>query len=211
VDYLGAIRELHANHGVDAFVEAGPRPVLTDCAGETLPAGVALVGPPRGAREAAEILDFLVGGQQDRRPRPSSVVPGDTHPAEGNGHPVRVSPRIEQDREPDVEVGDPVPPQESVPAARLPDRSVLLDELRAIFGEQLAYPDEVLTEDAHLEADLGIASVKKVELLIMLLDRYGLPTPPAELRLRDYNTLGKLIDLMVLLGAGGSGAAMAAD
>jgi len=100
---------------------------------------------------------------------------------------------------------------ESAPAARLPERGVLIERLRETFARALGYPPEVFTDDAHLEADLGITSVKKTELLVDLLDEYDLPTPPATMHIRDYNTLPKLASLMELLASPGSDAEHGAD
>lgn len=91
---------------------------------------------------------------------------------------------------------------------RLPAESDLVAELRQVFADALGYPVDVFTEDAHLEADLGIASVKKTELLVKMLDQYHLPTPTSEIRMRDYNTVPKLAELMHRLAAQDNSAAV---
>ncbi|MGW1030118.1 acyltransferase domain-containing protein [Streptomyces sp. NPDC002577] len=207
VDYLGAIRELHANSGVGTFLEAGPRPLLTECAAESLPPDVKLVGPPPGASDARKILDtFLQSVGPEAGPLPRRVAGTAPWDAELARPAARIDVSAEQvpavANAPSsgrvMAVGAPV---DSGRGAALPGRDELVLELRQVFAEALGYPPEVLTEDAHLEADLGVASVKKTEILVELLDRYDLPTPPADLRVRDYNTLPKLADLMMLLAA----------
>lgn len=189
VRYMEALRALHGDLGVSAFFEAGPRPLLTQYAVECLPPGAELVGPPPGDPDGRDILEVLLSAGSADAAAPPFVRT--SAPAAQQVRPVQAaapaSPAV------------PAPPVE--PRSGLPERDRLVDELRRVFADALGYPEEVFTEDAHLEADLGIASVKKTDLLVELLDRYDLPTPPAELRLRDYNTLPKLADLMVLLAA----------
>jgi malonyl CoA-acyl carrier protein transacylase/acyl carrier protein len=68
------------------------------------------------------------------------------------------------------------------------------EELRRLYAEALEYPEEVFTDDVLLEADLGIDSVKQVELFSQVSERYGLPPRPDGFRLSDYNMMGKVID-----------------
>ncbi|MEU6863354.1 acyltransferase domain-containing protein [Streptomyces sp. NPDC046876] len=179
VFFVEALRELHASHGVGRFLEVGPRALLTPCAAESLPPDVELLGPPPGTTEGSAILDELMR-QRSGGSAPSvtaaTAAPAPPTPAALSAH-------------------------STASSRRLPERDVLVAELRGTFADALGYPEEVFTEEAHLEADLGIASVKRTELLVGLLDRYDLPTPPADLRVRDYNTLPKLADLMLLLAA----------
>ena len=68
--------------------------------------------------------------------------------------------------------------------------------LADMYATALEYPVEVFTEDVALEADLGIDSVKQTELLARAAERYGLPEPPADFRLGDYDTMGKVVDYL---------------
>ncbi|WP_078310991.1 MULTISPECIES: acyltransferase domain-containing protein [unclassified Mycobacterium] len=187
VNYLHAIRTLYDDCGVRTFIEVGVRSVLTDSARESLPAGVTLLGPPPVARSAVEILDVLSGVTAPASPRdlhlvrPSTEIAGATNGA-----------------------APAVMPANGVGTSALPGREALLARLRALFAASLGYPEDVFTDDAHLEADLGIASVKKTELLVRLLDEFNLPTPPAEMRMRDYNTIPDLAGLMETLGRNGA-------
>jgi len=78
----------------------------------------------------------------------------------------------------------------------LPARDELAVELAAFYAEALEYPVEVITEDAELEADLGVDSVKQTELIARVAERYGLPERPEGFRLSDYPTLGKVVDFV---------------
>ncbi len=87
------------------------------------------------------------------------------------------------------------PPAAAVPGA--PERSQLLSELARMFAEALEYPEEVLTENVDLEAELGIDSVKQIELLAKIEQRYHLPPRPPHFRLGDYRTLGQVADFVI--------------
>jgi acyl carrier protein len=52
----------------------------------------------------------------------------------------------------------------------------------------------VFGEDVKLEEDLGIDSVKQTELMARAAEQHGLPAPPPDFRLGDYDTMGKLVD-----------------
>ncbi|MGW6456626.1 acyltransferase domain-containing protein [Streptomyces sp. NPDC055078] len=226
VHYLAALRELYTDYGAGVFLEAGPRPLLTECAAECLPPDAELVGPPPGVTDGRKTLHALLERSVPGAPR----HPDGRQGAAGRSVPSRPASRgsdPDGDTSARPHLSSPPDPVEAPPASvsasasrpvaeadapgpapesPLPDRAQLVAELRQTFSDALGYPEDVFTEDAHLEADLGIASVKRTELLVSLLDRYDLPTPPAELRIRDYNTLPKLADLMLLLAAGKTGA-----
>jgi len=85
-------------------------------------------------------------------------------------------------------------PQER--AAHGNNRAAVLEELIGIYAEALEYPREVFEEDTDLEAELGVDSVKQTELLARVSDRYGLPPRPPEFRMAQYNTLGRIADLV---------------
>ena len=71
-------------------------------------------------------------------------------------------------------------------------RRVLLANMVAKTG----YPLEMLTEDLDLEADLGIDTVKQVEIFAKTREQFGIPRDAAFV-LRDFNTLGKFIAYVV--------------
>ncbi len=68
-------------------------------------------------------------------------------------------------------------------------RRVLLANMVAKTG----YPAEMLTEDLDLEADLGIDTVKQVEIFSKTREHFGVPRDP-NLSLRDFNTIKKVIE-----------------
>jgi acyl carrier protein len=81
------------------------------------------------------------------------------------------------------------------PGSSLP-RAALQAEIIALFAQAMEYPPEVFSEDIDLEAELGIDSVKQMELLSKLESRYQLPPRPESFRLSDYGTLRKITDFM---------------
>jgi acyl carrier protein len=91
-----------------------------------------------------------------------------------------------------------------------PEAPVDLEQLMlAIVSEKTGYPAEMLGPDMALEADLGIDSIKRVEILSAMRERApGLrevkPTELATLR-----TLGQIVEHMRAHGAGGAPAAAA--
>jgi acyl carrier protein len=101
------------------------------------------------------------------------------------------------------------PPVAPPPVAPVP-REALFAEVVGMYAEALEYPAEVFTEDVKLEEDLGIDSVKQTELMARAAERYGLPQPPLDFRLGDYDTMGKLVDYVAAAGAA-SGRALAAQ
>ena len=61
----------------------------------------------------------------------------------------------------------PPPPPPSVPVAAPSQRS-FIEDLRRIAAERTGYPPEMLDLDAGIESDLGIDSIKRVEILTAL-------------------------------------------
>jgi len=68
--------------------------------------------------------------------------------------------------------------------------------LLEIVAEKTGYPVEMLESDMDMEADLGIDSIKRVEILGVMEERVpGLPAVEAE-TLAELRTLGQIADLM---------------
>ncbi|MBI0294049.1 acyltransferase domain-containing protein [Streptomyces sp. PRKS01-29] len=110
--------------------------------------------------------------------------------------------------EPAAAVG-PEPAAEAAPAPEAPagpasgsgseeyDRERLFGELRTLYAEALEYPEDVFEDEVQLEAELGVDSVKQVELLSRVSSRYGLPPRESGFRLATYNTMGKITDFVL--------------
>jgi len=88
----------------------------------------------------------------------------------------------------------PAPP---VPSRAATDR--VAEILLSTVAEKTGYPTDMLELDMQLDADLGIDSIKRVEILSALQDR--LPGAPA-VRPDQLGTIRTLRDIAALLGAG---------
>jgi len=90
-------------------------------------------------------------------PRLPAALPVAASPAAAEARPARRSGRVTR----------PPPP---APRADLTP----LQALTAIVSERTGYPIEMLEADLDLEADLGVDSIKRIEILGQLRDRLGL-------------------------------------
>ncbi|GAA3642346.1 hypothetical protein GCM10022267_31260 [Lentzea roselyniae] len=83
---------------------------------------------------------------------------------------------------------------EPAPRETPPARDETLARLRAMYAAALEYPPEVFTEDAQLEAELGIDSLKQSSLLTKVAAEFGVPAQPGGLRVWEFPTLGRIAD-----------------
>ena len=70
--------------------------------------------------------------------------------------------------------------------------------------EQTGYPEEIVELDVDLEADLGIDSIRKAQMMGEVGQKYGLEADP-ELSLDDFPTLRHLLDYIVPRVTGSDG------
>jgi acyl carrier protein len=78
-----------------------------------------------------------------------------------------------------------------------PERATVLREVRELFGNALGYPPESIQEIHYLEIDLGMDSLRKVEMLMLLSRRYGIPEPQDMSELSRYTTVGSVLDAIL--------------
>jgi len=71
-------------------------------------------------------------------------------------------------------IGGSAPAPAPAPAAPVPTGRDFITELRAVAAERTGYPPEMLDLDAGIESDLGIDSIKRVEILTAL-QKLGTP------------------------------------
>lgn len=155
------------DEGIETFVECGARTMASDLVTAALPAGVRVM-PLLPDRTAARQV----------RDRVAELLP-DAPAAGMNGREVMANLM-------------PAPPATAV----LPARDELVARIRQMYAEVLQYPVDVIEEDAELEADLGVSSLKHTQAFVRLLDLYGLPTPGAEIRVFSYRTVGQVAGLL---------------
>ncbi|MCK5311834.1 MAG: acyltransferase domain-containing protein, partial [Desulfobacteraceae bacterium] len=85
------------------------------------------------------------------------------------------------------------------------DGSDNIEQVRVIISEQTGYTTDMLEDDLDLEADLGIDTVKQVEIFGSLANKFGFSVPD-DLRLRDLNTIAKLSEYINTISTNTSGA-----
>ena len=119
----------------------------------------------------------------DEAPEPPSTAPEDVG---RNGIPT------DEASEPPA-----APVSDASPSAALEiDVETLTQSLLTTVGDKTGYPPEMLALDMDMEADLGIDSIKRVEILSALQDRHPeLPEIDAE-ALTELRTLGQIVDFM---------------
>ncbi|ASU78674.1 hypothetical protein CDG81_10740 [Actinopolyspora erythraea] len=191
VNFLQATRTL-SDRGISVFVEGGPRQTLTALVGQTIP-GVRALAPLSRRTSATDVIEQI-----------RTTAEAEAWSTEPSGD--SVPPPPEQPPVPETPAEDAGASASGIPAesdgASLPPKQDLAAQLRQLFADSVGYPTDVFTEDADLEADLGISSVKQVELLTRVLDQYDVPNPPNNIRMRAYSTLPRLAELLHLLAAG---------
>ncbi|HTQ57211.1 MAG TPA: SDR family NAD(P)-dependent oxidoreductase [Bryobacteraceae bacterium] len=94
-------------------------------------------------------------------------------------------------------VGSPAPPS---PSPATPPGRDFVSELRAVAAERTGYPPEMLDLDAGIESDLGIDSIKRVEILTAL-QKLGTPEQQQAVqaimaKLTGARTLREIADLI---------------
>jgi NAD(P)-dependent dehydrogenase (short-subunit alcohol dehydrogenase family)/acyl carrier protein len=129
--------------------------------------------------------------------------------------PAPLAPAVQTEVTPEPRVAVPEAPVQQAPAAATVPQPVatvsLADRLIEIASERTGYPAEMLNLDANLEADLGIDSIKRVEI-IAAFRRTALPSlaePPAWFmeRMTAARTLRTILDGVAELAGGPSTAA----
>ncbi|MFO7749720.1 MAG: beta-ketoacyl synthase N-terminal-like domain-containing protein [Desulfobacteraceae bacterium] len=68
-----------------------------------------------------------------------------------------------------------------------------IEKIREIIADQTGYTTDMLEDDLDLEADLGIDTVKQVEIFAKAASFFGFDVPD-DLKLRDLNTIAKLAE-----------------
>jgi polyketide-type polyunsaturated fatty acid synthase PfaA len=100
----------------------------------------------------------------------------------------------------------PAPVVEAAPQAGAVDQG-LLDVMLAVVADKTGYPVDMLTMDMHMESDLGIDSIKRVEILSEVKNRVpGLPEFDAN-KMSGLNTLEEIVGYMSSVVGGSSASA----
>ncbi|MDQ0456409.1 polyketide synthase [Rhizobium paknamense] len=86
-------------------------------------------------------------------------------------------------------------PAASVPAKAGPSAAAVKDVLLAVVSEKTGYPAEVIDLGMDLEADLGIDSIKRVEILGSLKERLPQMQDLSPEKLGELRTLAQIVEL----------------
>ncbi|BBC32408.1 hypothetical protein SGFS_037020 [Streptomyces graminofaciens] len=101
----------------------------------------------------------------------------------------------------------------SAAAAPVVDAAAVEKALLEVVGAKTGYPAEMLDLDLDIEADLGIDSIKRVEIMGVMQERFGGGVAAGPEQLAELRTLRHIVDFMA--GASGAsapqGAAVRAD
>ncbi|MGD9733059.1 MAG: beta-ketoacyl synthase N-terminal-like domain-containing protein, partial [Desulfamplus sp.] len=81
----------------------------------------------------------------------------------------------------------------SQPSAPVNQESQVMQVITGIIAKQTGYTEDMLDPELDLEADLGIDTVKQVEIFANTASHFGFPVPE-DLKLRDLNTIAKLTE-----------------
>ena len=104
----------------------------------------------------------------------------------------------------------PATPAAAAPAAGGPGIAALTESMLQVVSEKTGYPVEMLELDMEMEADLGIDSIKRVEILGTMMDLYpDLPEMNPE-ELAELKTLGQIVGHMESCLPSGGGSPQAA-
>lgn len=188
VDFVGAVRALH-EEGARRFVDVSA-------------AGLALLVkrtvPGVTAGTAAEVFGGAAGAtmttsapltsiEWSEAPARASTPLAPAMPA------MHVAPVVVAAAAPVVvEAAAPVVVEES---ALIDSLSAVLEQLRELYAETLGYPPEAMTPDADLEADLGIDSLKRAEMLAKVTTHFHLEDVE-DGQLASHQTLAELANLV---------------
>lgn len=221
VRMLHTVRALHAA-GADTFIECGEWPVVTRFVEASVPGVQAVV--PLSEHDPVAAVRALVASRTDTLPPPvrtPAPLPVPAAPAPVAPAPPVASPPPPPAPAPAVPPPPPVataapaappvltPPTPVTPASPVtvdpprpaPDAdrryATVLAEIRALYGDYLGYPPELLGDDDALESDLGVESLKQVALLGRVADRYGLPDLRANTSLLTVGTLRRIAQAVV--------------
>ena len=184
VAFIDALRKAYAS-GTSEFVECGAGAALVGLATRTLPS-IRTYAPLSDTRTLETELTRLSARV------PASSVPTTTSATlvpEVRANPPQIDLRVAVDAPVTVRLES----RHQQPAAEATPRMAhaqIAAEIRGVCAELMGYPPEVFEEDADLEADLGIDSIKKTELGLAILEHLKLP---ADTRGIMAGTFGELV------------------
>jgi acyl transferase domain-containing protein len=196
VRFVDAVRDLHAQ-GCTTYVEVGALNALTRCVQATVPAVHTFAPLLTPADETANLRAAAEAARRiDRPTTPAAPASVTAAPEAALVAPLAEPPQLPQPPAAPAELPHARTATESV-APSTADRDQILERLRRLYAAALEYPPELLTEDASLEAELGIDSLKQTSLLARVIEQFELPGNPGDLRVWEFPSLGRIADLVL--------------
>ena len=132
-------------------------------------------------RTLGQIVDYLAGktGDSSQFPVSSSPVEATSQPTTGNSQPATRNPQ---------------------PATRNMDKKKMETILLTVISEKTGYPAEMLELSMDMEADLGIDSIKRVEIFGAMTEDYPEVNGINPNDLTELRTLGQIVDYISQTG-----------
>ncbi|WP_300674591.1 type I polyketide synthase, partial [Desulfoluna sp.] len=145
-----------------------------------------------------EVVDHTLRVQSDTQPKGRKTIEAPSH----------TSAQAAPEKKPTPEPAAQTAAQVSEPAPAAATGSAVA-AVQTIIAEETGYTVDMLEADLDLEADLGIDTVKQVEVFGKVSAHFGLDVPE-DLQLRDLNTIAKLAGYIAAQSGGAAPAASAA-
>ena len=133
--------------------------------------------------------------------------------AQKGGGAVAVAPAAVENPAPTLQENAPVtaPAPVSTPAPANTDTTKLGGILLTVVSEKTGYPAEMLELSMDMEADLGIDSIKRVEIFGALTAQYPEMSDINPQELTELRTLGEIVDYVAQKGGGAVATAATPD
>lgn len=182
-DMLELEMDMEADLGIDSIKRVEILGALEDAYPDLPPADTNQLAELRTLQEIVEYMESIAAGT-DQIADPGPVQEEEDGPAQEQPSPVPAKPDATTQKE-----------GRDNGKSRL-DLEALSETLLDIVGEKTGYPPEMLELDMDMEADLGIDSIKRVEILGAMEDRtQDLPSFETE-TLAELRTLGEIVEYM---------------
>lgn len=165
--------DLEADLGIDSIKRVEILGALEDRYPTLPPADTETLGQTRSLQEILDYLDAEAGSLK------SATIPAPNSPPA-----------------PAVSTADDLQPPADSAVSDLPSFNTLRQALLEIVAEKTGYPSEMLEMDMDMEADLGIDSIKRVEILGAMEEQFPeVPSLDTDI-LAGLRTLGQIVELM---------------
>ena len=171
--------DLEADLGIDSIKRVEILGALEEKFPSLPPADTEVLAQTRTLLEIVEYMNNEAG----QNPEPAAAVDQDASPQPVASEPEQLEFEVEEI-------------QSDSPSGNAHSLEYLTEVLLEIVAEKTGYPVEMLEPDMDMEADLGIDSIKRVEILGAMEERVeGLPPVEAE-ALAELRTLGQIVEIM---------------